>query len=70
MDKRKVMNSSQNLESLTNKKLISISDAIANEILIINEKLNGSIDLPLARKGLMREFYRYQKEIEKRNIGW
>lgn len=64
------MNSSQNLENLTNTQLVSLSDAVANEISIINEKLNGSIDLPFARKGLMREFYHYQNEIEKRNIGW
>lgn len=64
------MNSSQNLEDLTNTQLVSLSNAVANEMLILNEKLNHSVDLPFARKGLIREFYRYQNEIEKRNIEW
>ena len=64
------MTSSKSLKELTNAQLIRLSNAIANEMLALNEELNRATDLPYARKGLMHEFYRYQSEIEKRNIEW
>jgi len=64
------MDNNQSLKHLTNEQLVRRNHIITNEMLTLSKRLYRETDLPIARKGLMKEFYRYQDEIERRNIEW